>query len=40
MSALSVPLPDDISEWLKSLASIRHISLNKLMYELSTRALD
>jgi len=39
MSTLSVRLPDDISDRLKSLANSRHISLNKLMYELSTRAL-
>ncbi len=39
MGTLSVRLPDDISDRLKLLASSRHISLNKLMYELSTRAL-
>ena len=39
MSTLSVRLPDDIADRLKSLANTRQISLNKLMYELSTRAL-
>lgn len=39
MSTLSVRLPDDIADRLKSLANNRQISLNKLMYELSTRAL-
>ena len=39
MSTLSVRLPDDIADRLKSLARSRNLSLNKLMYELSTRAL-
>lgn len=39
MSTLSVRLPDDITERLKSLAQSRKISLNKLMFELSTRVL-
>jgi predicted transcriptional regulator len=39
MSTLSVRLPDDIADRLKSLAHSRNISLNKLMYELSTRIL-
>ena len=39
MSTLSVRLPDDIADRLKDLASNRNISLNKLMNELSTRAL-
>ena len=39
MSTLSVRLPDDIADRLKTLANSRHMSLNKLMNELSTRAL-
>lgn len=39
MSTLSVRLPDDMAERLKSLAKARKISVNKLIYELSTRAL-
>lgn len=39
MSTLSVRLPDDMAERLKSLAKTRKISVNKLIYELSTRAL-
>ncbi len=39
MSTLSVRLPDDIANRLKSLASNRDISVNKLINELSTRAL-
>ncbi len=39
MSTLSVRLPDDIAERLKSLANHRNMSVNKLMNELSTRAL-
>ena len=39
MSTLSVRLPDDIANRLKDLASNRNVSLNKLMNELSTRAL-
>ncbi len=39
MSTLSVRLPDDIADRLKSLANNHQISLNKLMYELSTRTL-
>ena len=39
MSTLSVRLPDDIADRLKSLASSRKISVNKLINELSTRAL-
>jgi predicted transcriptional regulator len=39
MSTLSVRLPDDIANRLKSLASNRNISVNKLINELSTRAL-
>jgi predicted transcriptional regulator len=39
MSTLSVRLPDDIAERLKNLANKRNVSVNKLMNELSTRAL-
>jgi len=39
MSTLSIRLPDDIADRLKMLAQSREISLNKLIYELSTRAL-
>ncbi len=39
MSTLSIRLPDDITDRLKTLAQSRKISLNKLMFELSTRAL-
>ena len=39
MSTLSVRLPNDIADRLKDLASNRNVSLNKLMNELSTRAL-
>jgi len=39
MSTLSVRLPDDIANRLKSLVHSRNISLNKLMNELSTRIL-
>jgi len=39
MSTLSVRLPDDMAERLKSVAKSRDMSLNKLMFELSTQAL-
>jgi predicted transcriptional regulator len=39
MSTLTVRLPDDKHERLKSLAERRHISINKLMDELATIAL-
>lgn len=39
MSTLSVRLPDDMAQRLKSIAKNRDISLNKLMFELSTQAL-
>ncbi len=39
MSTLSVRLPDDVADRLKNLASNRKVSLNKLMNELSTKAL-
>ena len=36
---LSIRLPDDMAERLKNNAKVRDISLNKLMFELSTHAL-
>jgi predicted transcriptional regulator len=39
MKTLSIRLPDDIAERLKNIAKIRDISLNKLMFELSTQFL-
>ena len=39
MTTLSIRLPDDIAERLKSIAKHRDISLNKLMYELLTQVL-
>ena len=39
MGTLTVRLPDDKHERLKSLASHRKLSINKLMEELSTQAL-
>ncbi len=39
MATLTIRLPDDKHERLKLLADKRHISLNKLMEELSTIAL-
>jgi len=39
MATLTVRLPDDKHERLKALASRKKISVNKLMEELSTRAL-
>ena len=39
MSTLSIRLPDDVTDRLKALAQSRKISLNKLMFELSTRIL-
>ena len=39
MTTLSVRLPDDMAEKLKRMAKARDISLNKLMYEMSTQAL-
>ena len=39
MATLTIRLPDDKHRRLKALAEHRHISVNKLMEELSTRAL-
>lgn len=39
MSTLTIRLPDDKHERLKLLAEQRHISMNKLMEEISTIAL-
>lgn len=39
MTTLSIRLPDDMAERLKNIAKHRDISLNKLMFELSTQVL-
>ena len=39
MATLTVRLPDDKHNRLKALAKYRHISVNKLIEELSTQAL-
>lgn len=39
MTTLSIRLPDDMAERLKKIAKVRDISLNKLMFELSTQVL-
>ena len=39
MTTLSIRLPDDMAERLKHIAKVRDISLNKLIFELSTQAL-
>jgi predicted transcriptional regulator len=39
MTTLSIRLPDDMAERLKTIAKQRDISLNKLMFELSTQIL-
>ena len=39
MTTLSIRLPDNMAERLKKIAKARGISLNKLMFELSTQAL-
>ena len=39
MTTLSIRLPDDMAERLKNITKVRDISLNKLMFELSTQAL-
>lgn len=39
MTTLSVRLPDDMAEKLKRMAKKREISLNKLMFEMSTQVL-
>ena len=40
MATLTVRLPDDKHQRLKALARHRHISVNKLMEDLSTQALS
>ena len=39
MTTLSIRLPDDMADRLKNIAKVRDISLNKLMFELSTQVL-
>ena len=39
MTTLSIRIPDDMAERLKSIAKIRDISLNKLIFELSVQVL-
>jgi predicted transcriptional regulator len=39
MTTLSIRIPDDMAERLKNIAKHRDISLNKLMFELSTQVL-
>ena len=39
MTTLFIQLPDDMAERLKTIANHRDISLNKLMFELSTQVL-
>lgn len=39
MATLSIHLPDDMPERLKNIAKARGISLNKLMFELSSQLL-
>ena len=39
MTTLSIRLPDDMAERLKNIAKHRDMSLNKLMFELSTQVL-
>lgn len=39
MATLTVRLPDDKHERLKALAAHKHVSVNKLVEELSTQAL-
>ena len=39
MTTLSIRLPDDMAERLKNIAKVRNISLNKLIFELSTQTL-
>lgn len=39
MATLTIRLPDDKHSRLKALAKYRHISINKLIDELSTQAL-
>jgi predicted transcriptional regulator len=39
MTILSIQLPDDMAEKLMKIAKVRDISLNKLIFELSTQIL-
>lgn len=39
MATLTIRIPDDKHNRLKALAQYRHLSLNKLMEELSTQAI-
>lgn len=39
MATLSIRLPDDMAERLKNIAKARGLSLNKLMFELSSQLL-
>lgn len=39
MTTLSVRIPDDMAEKLKSIAKVRDISVNKLMFELSVQVV-
>ncbi len=39
MATLTIRMPDDKYSRLKSLAQYRHVSINKLVEELSTQAL-
>ncbi len=39
MTTLSIRLPEDVADRLKKIAKHRDISLNKLMFELSTQVL-
>ena len=39
MATLTIRIPDDKHSRLKALAQYRHVSINKLMDELSTQAL-
>ncbi|MEZ5534994.1 MAG: ribbon-helix-helix protein, CopG family [Thiolinea sp.] len=39
MTTLSIRVPEDMAEKLKQIARNRDMSLNKLMFELSTQAL-
>jgi predicted transcriptional regulator len=39
MTTLSIQLPDDMAERLQNIAKQRDISLNNLMFELSTQIL-
>jgi len=39
MATLSVRLPDDMADKLKHIAELRNMSLNKLMFELSSHAV-